>query len=369
MPIPLTTDQLGHARSINEDMQEATFSIAIARDIVQYVAAQEVEVNRLYSAAQIEPNWLDDPDRQVSGEVLKHLWREAIAQTGDRDLGLHLGEAFDLSSIGIVGYVLLSCKTYGQVLEKLSQYTHLFSGGVAIHHQIADGWVQCDCDVIGNVKNYLLDEPRHPIESTFAALMSATLQLTGLSLPVHAVWFQHPRPDDWTEHQRIFQAPVQFSQPVNRIVFDATYLDRAVRSANAKLLAVFEDHAAMMLDAQTQAQNYAQNYAQSYSQKVMQAITYQLQGEVPSIEAIARSLITSVRQMQRDLQAEQTSYQQLLDQTRKQLALQHLNQPDTSIHDVAFLLGFSEPSAFHRAFKRWTGETPRRYRLKAPKAL
>ncbi|MGA7935947.1 MAG: AraC family transcriptional regulator [Kovacikia sp.] len=334
-------------------MQEATFSIAIVRDIVQYVAVQGVEVDLLYSAAHIDPTWLDDPDRQVSGEVLKYLWREAITRTGDCDLGLHIGEAFDLAAIGIVGYVLFNCKTYGQVLEKLSQYTRLFSQGVAIHHQVVNGWVQCDCEIVETVKNYLLYEPRHPIESTFAAMMTATQQLTGNSLQAQAVWFQHPCPEDWAEHQRIFQTNVQFSQPLNRIVFQSTCLDWSVRSANPNLLSVFERHAATMLKAQSQ----------SYSQKVMQTITQQLQGDVPSIEAIARSLMTSVRQLQRELQAENTSYQQLLEETRKNLAIHHFKDPETSIHNVAFLLGFSEPSAFHRAFKQWTGQTPRSYRL------
>jgi Arabinose-binding domain of AraC transcription regulator, N-term len=115
-------------QSKKSTMQEATFSVAIVRDIVQYVADQGVSVQDLYRVAQIDPSWLDDPDRQVAGEVLKSLWREAITQTGDCHLGLHIGEAFDLLAIGIVGYVLLNCKTYGQVLEKLSQYrTHLTS--------------------------------------------------------------------------------------------------------------------------------------------------------------------------------------------------------------------------------------------------
>ncbi|NJM18984.1 MAG: AraC family transcriptional regulator [Richelia sp. SM1_7_0] len=342
-------------------MQEATFSIAIVRDIVQYVGAQGVEVNCLYSNANIDPIWLEDPDRQVCGEVLKYLWREAIKQTGDRDLGLHIGEAFDLCAIGIVGYVLLNCQTYGQVLEKLSGYTRLFSQGVAIHHQVSDGWVYCECEIIGNVKNYLLDEPRHPIESTFAALITATQQLTGKPLLIDSVWFQHPSPGDDSEHQRIFQTAVKFSQPINRIVFDATCLDWAVRSANINLLSVFELHAAGMLSAQNQAQDY--------TQKVIKAITHSLQGEIPLIDAIARNLMISVRQLQRELQAENTSYQKLLDQTRQQLALEHLNNPETSIHDVAFLLGFSEPSAFYRAFKRWMGQTPRSYRQNKGKLL
>lgn len=336
-------------------MPEATFSIAIVRDIVQYVVAQGVVASDLYRATQIDPSWLDDPDRQIGGEVLKNLWREAVLQTGDRNLGLHIGEAFDLAAIGIVGYVLLNCKTYGQVLEKLSQYTRLFSQGIAIHHHVAAGWVHCDCDIVGTVKNYLLDEPRHPIESTFAALITATQQLTGHRLKAKAIWFQHPCSADVSEHGRIFQAPVQFSQAANRIIFPAACLDWPVRSANPTLLSVFERHASTMLNAQTEAQ--------TYRQQVTTAIAHHLQGEVPSVEAIARHLMVSVRQLQRELQTENTSYQQLLDEIRKELALSQLKLPGTSIHDLAFLLGFSEPSAFHRAFKRWTGQTPRSFRL------
>ncbi|HEY9627785.1 MAG TPA: AraC family transcriptional regulator [Coleofasciculaceae cyanobacterium] len=349
-------------------MQDATFSIAIVRDIVQYVAMQGGEVDRLYRSAHIDPACLDNPDQQVSGEVLKSLWREAVLLTGDRDLGLHIGEAFDLSAIGIVGYVLLNCKTYRQVLEKLSQYTRLFSQGVAIHHTVSEGWVQCDCEIVAGLKNYLIDEPRHPIESTFAALMAATQQLTGNPLRAEAVWFQHLCPGATTEHQRIFQTQAQFSQPTNRIIFNADCLDWAVRSANANLLSVFEQHATQMLNAQglnSQSLNIQTPNTQSqtpYLQKVVSAITQQIQGEVPTLEAIARTLTLSMRQLQRELQAENTSYQQLLDETRHDLALRHLQNQDTSIHDVAFLLGFSEPSAFYRAFKRWTGQTPRHYR-------
>lgn len=336
-------------------MHEATFSVALVRDIVQYVVNQGTEADALYQAAGIDPAWLEDPDRQVGGEVLQNLWCEAVEQTGDGDLGLHIGEAFDLAAIGIVGYVMLNCKTYRQVLEKLCQYTQLFSRGVTLHQQIVDGWVYCDCDIVSGFKNYLLDEPRHPIESTFAALFTATQQLTGHELDAQAVWFQHPRPSNVSEHERIFQTTVQFSQSANRIILNAHCLDWSVRSANPNLLSVFEAHASAML--------IAQNQFQSYSQQVMMAIAQALQGEVPTIEAIARTLMTSVRQLQRELQAESTTYQQLLDNTRRELAFQSLKNPETSIHDVAFLLGFSEPSAFHRAFKRWTGQTPRSYRL------
>lgn len=89
----------------------------------------------------------------------------------------------------------------------------------------------------------------------------------------------------------------------------------------------------------------------TYSYQVVREIMHNLKGEVPSIEEIARSLTISVRNLQRELQTERTSYQQLLDETRKELALRYLKKPDTSIHHVAFLLGFSEPSAFPKCFQ------------------
>lgn len=336
-------------------MQEATFSVAIVRDIVQYVVDQGVEANALYQAANLDPTWLEDLDRQVAGKVLQNLWRAAVGQTGDLNLGLHIGEAFELSAIGIVGYVMLNCKTYGQVIETLCRYTQLFSRGVTLHHHIADGRVYCDCDIVSELKNYLLEEPRHPIESTFAALFTATQQLTGHALEAQAVCFQHPRPSDVLEHERIFQTTVQFSQPTNRVIFSTNCLNWPVRSANPNLLSAFEAHAIAMLNAQ--------NQSQSCAQQVRRAIAQALQGEVPTLEAISHTLMTSVRQLQRELQTENTTYQQLLDETRIEMAFQALKNPEASIHDVAFLLGFSEPSAFHRAFKRWTGQTPRSYRL------
>jgi AraC-like DNA-binding protein len=337
-----------------DDHQEAKFSVAIARDILQYVAATGVDLHDILRTTKIEPACLEDPDRQISGVLLKYLWREAISKTGDRDLGLHIGEAFELPAIGILGYVLLNCKNYGQALQKLSQYTRLFSQGVAIHHQVLDGLVYCDCEIIGGFKNYLLDEPRQPIESTFSALLSATKKLTGKSLQIQEVWFQHVAPVDCSEHRRIFQTQVKFFQSTNRIIFSEATLNWEVKSANTNLLSMFESHASDMLTSLAQTPKY--------SHKVMQIIAQNLRGEVPPIESIAKFLMLSVRQLQRELQVENTSYQQILDETRKELALKHIQNKQTSIHDLAFLLGFSEPSAFYRAFKRWTGQTPRSYR-------
>jgi AraC-like DNA-binding protein len=277
-----------------------------------------------------------------------------MERTGDRNVGLHIGERFNLAALGIVGYVLFNCQTFGQALEKLSRYMCLFSQGVSFHMTQLPGEVICDWQVVSEVKNYLLEEPRQPIEVTMSATLTVAKTLTGRSLHPLAVNFQHTCPVDDSEHQRIFGKSIQFSQPQNRMVLEAACLDWAVVSANASLLSMFEQHAETMLADL--------NQIGTCTYQVIREITQLIRGDVPTIDMVAQRLMMSVRNLQRSLQAEGTSYQQLLDDTRKDLAIRHLRQPHTSIHDVAFLLGFSEPSAFHRAFKRWTGQTPRDYR-------
>ncbi|MBU7584069.1 MAG: AraC family transcriptional regulator [Nostoc sp. TH1S01] len=337
-------------------MKEATFSVYLTRGIVQFAAAKYgVDADSLCKDVGIDPILLKMPDQQIAGSLHSALWQEVIKRTGDENFALHLGEAFNLATFGIVGYVLVNCQTFGEVLEKFSRYTRLFSQGAYIHFTVADGLVLCDCDIVQDLKNYLLEQPQYAIESTFTSLLTATKFLTGKQLYLHTVWFQYPCPADTAEYERIFQTGLHFSMPTNRIIFDANCLNWAVLSANSNLLSMFEQHAQTMLDAMNQEDNY--------TRKVVQEILQQLKANLPTLETVARSLAISVRQLQRELQTEGTSYQELLDNTRKELALRNLKNPATPIHDVAFLLGFSEPSAFNRAFKKWTGQTPRNYRL------
>jgi AraC-like DNA-binding protein len=336
-------------------MKEATFSVYITRSILQFAASYDVNIEQLCATVGLDPVLLQMPDQQIPGTLHHAVWREAVKRTGDENLGLHLGEEFNLATLGIVGYVLINCQTFKEVLEKLSRYTRLFSQGAKINYSISEGIVFCDCTVVDDLKNYLLKEPRYAIESTFVSLLTATKILTGKSLRLCGVWFQYLPPASTTEYDRIFHTKLQFSMPINRLIFDANCLKWSILSRNSNLLPLFEQHAEAMLDKM--------NRSDRYTQQVVQAIIQQLKGELPTIDAISHQLAISTRQLQRELKTEGTSFQQLLDTTRRELSLRHLKNPAIPIHDIAFLLGFSEPSAFHRAFKRWTGKTPRNYRL------
>lgn len=351
-------------------MQDAKISVALARDIVFYLESQGIRKEEVCQSVGLSLQHLEDPDALLSGQVLKALWQEGIRRTGDMHLGLHIGEAFDLPRLGIVGYVLLSCPTFGQALEQLSRYTCLFSQGIRLHLHRSPHRVQCDCEIVESLSNYLQEDPSQPIESTFAALMQACLALTGKPLQPHAVWFQHPAPPQTNEHERIFsqvprsRAPtlsegsnltvVHFSRPINCIIFDARTLERPILSSHRQLHDGFRQQAEQQLSQQ--------HHSQSWSERVTQLLVQGWQQGIPTLEALARSFQVSPRHLQRQLQSEGSHFQGLLDQVRRELALKQLRDPSVSIQTVAFGLGFSEPSAFHRAFKRWTGQTPQSYR-------
>lgn len=338
-------------------MQEKTFSGYLTRSLIQFAAHQGLDVEELCVKVGLAPIVLTTPDQRVPASVHYAVWREVVKQTGDADLGLHFGEAFNVSNYGIVGYILLNCQTLADVFEKYCRYTYLFCQGVPCQFSISEGMAFFECNFSSRLtfQHDQLKESRYDAECTFASTLTAVKALTGKELRPSMVSFRHASPMDISEYQRIFQTDLKFSMPFNRLAFDAAYLDWTVLSSNANLLSFFEQQADAMLGTL--------NGGDRYSQKVAYLIAEQLKGELPRIEAIASELSISTRQLQRELQVEGTSFQKLLDNTRKELALRHLENPTISIHDIAFLLGFSEPSAFNRAFKRWTGKTPRDCRV------
>lgn len=336
-------------------MPEKTLSGYITRSVVQFAADQGVDMATLYAATGLDPMILTLPDERISRSLHSAVWREVIKQTHCESLGLHLGAAFSLANYGIAGYVLLNCQTLQEVFEKFCRYSCLFCQGTLSRLSISDGIAFFDYDYLADAASEDCFSDRYDTEKIFAATMTAVKALTGKSLQPVAVWFRHQPPADLSEYDRFFQTDLKFAMPINRIIFDAACLDWSVLSSNANLLPLFEQQAEEMLEQLHRDDRW--------TQKVTAAILQQLKGELPAIDKIAAELAMSTRQLQRELKAEGTSFQKLLDLIRQELALRYLKDPTIPIHDIAFLLGFSEPSAFNRAFKRWSGKTPSSYRL------
>jgi AraC-like DNA-binding protein len=179
-------------------------------------------------------------------------------------------------------------------------------------------------------------------------------QLTGVEWAPLAVHFQHPSPPDQTEYQRIFRAPVHFSQPENSLLVARAVLDLPNRRADPELCRYLQRHADTLLA------QYAR--PATFVDQVRRHVLEGLRQQDVNVARLARQIGVSPRTMHRRLQEHGTSYQTLLDTVRYDLARSYLGERHLAIDEVAFLLGFAETSAFYRAFKRWTGMTPGEYR-------
>lgn len=334
-------------------MRESTVAASIVIDMLGYLERQGHAGEEVAAAAQLDLPAIRTPDARVPGSVIERLWVEGERLTGDPDLGLHMAEALNPGALDILGYVVLSCGTAREVLDRLARFAAILNNGLKVHIVDDRGVTQCRFEILHAFDNYLVRQSRHALEALAAGVVTTLGRLTSQAISPVAVAFSHPAPARTSEHARVFGSVVAFGASGSHLSFRAADLETAVPSANPVLLEVFDRHATAIvgkLDAYGPV-----------GRRVVNVMANRVKGTAPTIDVVAIELAMSTRSIQRALQDEGTSYQVLLDEVRRELAIRHLAVPGTSATQVAFLTGFSEPSAFARAFRRWTGSTPGAY--------
>lgn len=332
-------------------MRTAQFSVSFIRNVVFYAASRGIPVDSLCRAANFPAERLATPDDMVGGDTVERVWQAAIAQTGDPDLGLHLGEAFQPAALGLLGFAMLSSKTLGEALDKMTRYWNLMSNATALRSRRDRDTVSLELIVLDLPGNFLMAN-RHPVESSLSAATALSLTLTGRALPFLDVASTYPAPAQTREYERIFGRRPRFGAEANLVAFAADALGWPVVHANPAMLEAFESQIQKRLAADPLTSR----------DRVRAELAKSLRGDLPDLEAVAKRLGVSERALQRDLQKEQTTFRQVLDDLRKELAREYLADARHSITDVSFLLGFSEPSVLHRYFRRWFGLTPQEFR-------
>ncbi len=331
-------------------MRKATVAVSIVTDMLDYLGRRGVAVDEVSRSIGLDITELATADRRVQGVLVERLWEEAEQRTQDPCLGLHMGESYHPGALDILGYVVMSCRTAGDALDRLARYAAILNDGLRVRVTREREMTLCRFDAVDGLDNYLTRAPRHPIEAMCSGLTVTMRHLTGRAIEPRDIAFRHDAPADLGEHRRVFGQDVQFGAVDNCVAFLTADLDATVRSSNPALLEVFERHANAVIDAL--------DPQGPVSRRVVHLLSERMKGVMPTLDEVASELAMSSRSLQRSLRAEGTSYQLLLDDVRRELAVRHLSVRGTSAAQVAFLTGFSEPSAFSRAFRRWTGSTP-----------
>jgi AraC-like DNA-binding protein len=327
-----------------------TIQAKAVEKIVRAAAVRGVDARALYQAAKVNPEGLDDPDRRIPFAQVVALYEQGARLTNDDAFGLHVGEAIDATAFDVLGYSVINSSTLGDALDRAARYNSIWTNGSYLSIDKGSPLTKIFYVYVDDS----ITERRHDAEMTLAALASLSRTITNSDLSPAQITFQHDRPRDTREHQRIFKCPVEFKASSNQYFVESASLALPIVKADPGLCAVLDRHAEGLIA------KYPRN--DSLVERVRTMIKDELSGGNASLERIADSLSMSGRTLQRKLREHGTSHQELLDQMRRDLAMRYLQEPEMAICEVAYLLGFSESSALHRAFKRWTGKTPNEFR-------
>ncbi|WP_457445645.1 AraC family transcriptional regulator ligand-binding domain-containing protein [Roseateles sp. P5_E4] len=318
------------------------------------VAASYVQLLFEHMGALGRAEALGTPPAPAETFVALRRWQALLERARDLDPGpkstfpLRLARGIAPRHFGVVGFAALACGTLGEALQRLERYHRsVYDVNIAQVHPCPEG-ICIEWGVERGRPGALVDE------TAIAALVQLTREFTGR--PVHALAadFVNRHPADVRPYEDFFGGPVRFDQPSTRLVLALRDLALPLRGADAALLALLDD----------QAERLLQEVA-AISEPVgvwRQALVGLIRSGRTQLPDLALSLQMSPRSLQRRLAEQGQSFQALLSQTRQQLAEAYLRDPGVELAEVALLLGYSEQSAFTRAFRQWTGQAPLQWR-------
>ena len=322
---------------------------SVAALIAQTLKSQGCDPAPLLSEAGINAEDSCNANARIPTTKVMKLWQLAIAASGDPAFGLIVARHFQPAVLHGLGFAWLASDTLHDALGRLVKYSHLINALPDFRLEDAEDTV----DLVVTVPDF---GPAFSHAATDAglAIFLRMCQITAGDdiMPVH-VTMQRPQPADKTPYEAMFGPTIEYSSDAHRLSFDATLANTTLSTAHPELA---------RLNDQTVIDYLARYERNNLAMQVRAKIIEGLPDGRPSQGDIAETLNTSLRSLQLRLRDEDTSFKDLLNETQQELALQYIRDSSRSIGEITYLLGFSEPSNFTRAFKRWTGRSPGEFR-------
>lgn len=294
----------------------------------------------------------DDSERVRCAEFVAFIEQTARLFANDM-LGLELGLSYDLRTAGVAGYVTLASDTVRHAMENASRYGALRDTSAVYGIVEGDGVARFRIDT----RNAHMRGSRQVMEFKAGLVLAACHRWIGPGFRPIEMRFAHPRAAGRRAFERKFNCPVRFGCEVTEIVMSSEQMDLPLRSADPHLLALMTTYADAAL-AKLGAARHGDLRA-----RVERVVIEALPRGTPTLAAVAGGLGIGERTLARRLSEEGAPFRQIVDDLRQGLATSYLADPDLSLSQIAYLLGYSEQSAFTNAFRRWTGRSPRRFRV------
>ncbi|WP_323113618.1 AraC family transcriptional regulator [Pseudomonas guariconensis] len=323
---------------------------AAASGLEGFVTGVGGDIDLILGRAGVNPESLRQPTLSLPLTNYCQVLEEAARQAHCDNFGLHYGLQFQPQALGLLGYVGLFSNTLEEALRN-------FAAAFPYHqHDTLIRLVDCGESYRFDyqVRHSAILERRQDAELTMGMALNLIRHVLGKDWAPVAVSFEHARPQDWRVHQQAFGAPVYFDRGCNSmLVPKADLKDQRMPERDANLLFLVQD-VLQRLGAHDQRRNLLD--------EADAQVRLALSGGEPCLERIAQALELSSAGLQRHLREAGLSFSQLVERVRRELAVHYLRQPKRPVSDLAGLLGYSEASAFSRAFRRWFGVSPRQWR-------
>ena len=326
-----------------------------ARMVVDKLKQAGADLEGALAEAGLALRILNKADAWIPFTAHAKLLEIAARDLGDDCFGLHFSATIDIRDAGLLAYLGIASRTLEEALHNLARYLRVFSDAY-----------QIDLKVAGETGTLTI-VPLHPsynqfrqaVEFSYGVVIHAYRQLAGKKLAPVSVQFVHPRRSHLDAFATQFGCPVKFNHNQGHIVFSRKTLALPIGSSDDRLLAVLRDHADDLLRKRPPQR-------EEFLHQIERRLTELLPRGQARIKTIATELGMSERTLVRRLAELDMPFTTIVERLRQDLASRYLAEDELSFTQIAFLLGYSNPSAFSVAYKRWTGKSPRKGRAERP---
>lgn len=330
-------------------MAKRTTAAVWVKGIAEMLAVEGLDVPTLYTAAGIDRAALEGPTARVATEKVSHLWELAVERSRNPAIALSQHQVVRPANFDVVGYTMMSCANLRGAFDRLIRYLLILSDALTMTTIEGHDCYRIDFVLLGGDRPI----PRQRIEFIFVTVISFCRWISRSEVCPRAVELAYPAPAHLAPYRSVFGCPVLFDAERNSLTFAAADMNLALATFNPQLAELHERFAG----------EYLRNFDHALtSYRVREAIVRRLPDGEPRRDQVAGELCMSERTLQRRLEQEKTSFVELLDDTRRELADQYLGRLHLSLAQATYLLGFADQSSFFRACRRWFKVSPGQYR-------
>lgn len=335
-------------------MEKGSVSIYFVRSALEPILERKIDAAPLLRDAGIAPSLLQAPQGRVTAQNFSALWL-GVSKVLDDELFGQDSRRMKVGSFAMLSAILVSCNTLSSALTRMTKFFNL----------VLDDF-HCSVEVNGCFAFLKIAEKQDAkaprifgYETLLMLQHGLACWLIGRRIPILGAAFAYPEPSRSAEYQFMYCARLSFDEGATAIQFDRTYLNLPVVQ-NDRTVKEFVRHAPANIVLKYKNTN-------SLTAQVRRRLRSGINGEWPEFAVIAKAMSMTPSTLRRRLEDEGQSYQTIKDQVRRDMAIDELCHTTKNIAEIAAALGFTEPSAFHRAFKKWAGASPGEYRLLAKK--